>query len=322
MKKLLYLGIVLMLGSCGANESESDASNIDKLSGLNESETAQTLFYNSTNGESEASSNVKEEGRAVSTIKIGDLEVMTEYLGYMKWDEAKKACEDAGDGWRLPTMNELQVLYENKEKLKRAFFSDKTSQTQPLFSSWSSEDAGERLIPDLRGMNTARILGDRVRGGSEKNKPISFAWMMDLENGKEENYPLDEAAFSLAVRGEISLEMQKNLEDNRKDKFSVKIGKLEVKRTDLSDISSSWAWAKRDLEKLEGGWRLPTTDELKLMYENKELIGGFIEGKNKHAYWSSTEDGWQYAMQIRFYDGKQKYEGKTNDGLVRAVRDF
>ena len=53
----------------------------------------------------------------LSTIKIGRLEVMTEDLGLMEWKEAKKACENLGDGWRLPTKYELNLLYENKDKI-------------------------------------------------------------------------------------------------------------------------------------------------------------------------------------------------------------
>jgi hypothetical protein len=73
MKKLLYLGIVLMFASCGSDELPS--------------------------------------------INIGNLEVMTEDLGEMNWEDAKKACADLGDGWRLPTKFELNLLYENKEKI-------------------------------------------------------------------------------------------------------------------------------------------------------------------------------------------------------------
>jgi hypothetical protein len=86
MKKLLYLGlgIVLMFASCGANES----------------------------------STVNLDGREVSTIKIDNLEVMTEDLGKMRWDDAMKACADLGDGWRLPTIDEMsKLLYKNKEKI-------------------------------------------------------------------------------------------------------------------------------------------------------------------------------------------------------------
>ena len=54
---------------------------------------------------------------AQSTVKIGNLEVMTEDLGKMTWEDAKKACADLGDGWRLPTKDELNMMYENKDKM-------------------------------------------------------------------------------------------------------------------------------------------------------------------------------------------------------------
>jgi len=37
----------------------------------------------------------------------------------MKWDDAKKVCEALGEGWRLPTKDELLVLYNNKDKIGR-----------------------------------------------------------------------------------------------------------------------------------------------------------------------------------------------------------
>ena len=65
----------------------------------------------------DASGDVTKEKQAKSTVKIGDLEVMTEDLGEMSWEDAKKACADLGDGWRLPTDEELNILYENKAKI-------------------------------------------------------------------------------------------------------------------------------------------------------------------------------------------------------------
>jgi len=80
-----------MLASCGADATESATSNQSDVAAEGESTT--------------------------STIKIGNLEVMTEDLGKMKWDEAKIACAKEGDEWRLPTKDELNILYENKDKI-------------------------------------------------------------------------------------------------------------------------------------------------------------------------------------------------------------
>ena len=96
-----------MFGSCGANESD----------GANESEST--------------TSTVNADGKEVSTIKIGNLEVMTEDLGGMlQWNDAIKACADLGYGWRLPTKDELNLLYENKEKIGGFAFNNYWSSTE------------------------------------------------------------------------------------------------------------------------------------------------------------------------------------------------
>jgi hypothetical protein len=52
------------------------------------------------------------------TSKFGDLEVsQRDLLGQMNWGDAEKACSDLGVGWRLPTKDELNVLYQNKDKI-------------------------------------------------------------------------------------------------------------------------------------------------------------------------------------------------------------
>ena len=52
-----------------------------------------------------------------STVIMGKLEIMTKDLGKMSWDDAKNSCAELGNGWRLPTKEELIFLYENKEKI-------------------------------------------------------------------------------------------------------------------------------------------------------------------------------------------------------------
>mgnify|MGYP000504039235 CR=1 FL=1 len=51
-------------------------------------------------------------------IKIGNIEVAQyDFPVKMNWEDAKKACEALGDGWRLPTLFELNILYKNKVKI-------------------------------------------------------------------------------------------------------------------------------------------------------------------------------------------------------------
>ena len=47
-------------------------------------------------------------------IIIGSLEVMKEDLGVMEWEQAEQACENLGNGWRLPSLKELEIVYKNR----------------------------------------------------------------------------------------------------------------------------------------------------------------------------------------------------------------
>lgn len=71
-----------------------------------------------------------------SPLKINNLLVaQNDFLFDMTWDEAQKACEIIGDGWRLPTINELKSLDEYHYKVGgrfgRGFY-------------WSSEESREK----------------------------------------------------------------------------------------------------------------------------------------------------------------------------------
>ncbi len=112
MKKLLFvLCLGLVFSSCGPNREEI------KEEGPNREEIKEEeRMRMEAREELEEEKRLKEEKNS-STIKIGNLEVMTEDLGRMTWDDAKEACANLGDGWRLPTKDELNILYENKHKI-------------------------------------------------------------------------------------------------------------------------------------------------------------------------------------------------------------
>ena len=71
----------------------------------------------------------------------------------------------------------------------------------------------------------------------------------------------------------------------------------------------------------EGGksdWFLGSLGEMKLMYDNLQGVGGFVES----IYWSSSEANADYAWGQDFLSGIQYTFDKTNTYYVRPVRAF
>jgi hypothetical protein len=99
---------------------------------------------------------------------------------------------------------------------------------------------------------------------------------------------------------------------------------LEVVKTDLGLLD--WKEAKASCKKLGNGWRLPTMEELKKIYELKwsstegeerEFIGGFQDA----LYWSSTEGDGNNAWYFGFdNEANEYYVDKNDKNYVRAVR--
>jgi uncharacterized protein (TIGR02145 family) len=110
------------------------------------------------------------------------------------------------------------------------------------------------------------------------------------------------------------------IKDNIELIKGMKVGNLEVFKNDIGELSFNDA--KLECEKIGGGWRVPTKDELNQLYENKEIIGQFTDG----FYWSSTKDessisfGWGQ----RFEDGFQNICSTTSKfrNFIRPVRSL
>jgi hypothetical protein len=70
-----------------------------------------------------------------------------------------------------------------------------------------------------------------------------------------------------------------------------------------------------------GDWYLPSKYELNLLYEQKDVVGGFPVGINAY-YWSSTESDNTFAWSQNFYNGAQYFSYKYITYYVRAIRAF
>jgi len=79
------------------------------------------------------------EPKIYPSVKIGELEVMTEDLGRTwQWDEANERCAKISGNWRLPTITELELLHENMDSIGGF-------KIKPIWGAhpqgyWSSED--------------------------------------------------------------------------------------------------------------------------------------------------------------------------------------
>ena len=69
----------------------------------------------------------------------------------MKWDEAKAAVTKLGDGWGLPTKDELNVLYQNKDKIGGF----------AVIIYWSSTEIDNAVVC-AQGFTNGRLFNDKV----------------------------------------------------------------------------------------------------------------------------------------------------------------
>lgn len=106
-------------------------------------------------------------------------------------------------------------------------------------------------------------------------------------------------------------------------KSTTVIGSLEVAAYDNS-TPLGWGEAIKKCNEMGNGWRLPTIEELHILYENREKIGGFETGGAFCAYWSSTRDEYEDSqiLTLSFHDGLRYPQvlGVANKSF-RAVRD-
>jgi uncharacterized protein (TIGR02145 family) len=80
----------------------------------------------------------------------------------------------------------------------------------------------------------------------------------------------------------------------------------------------SWEDAKKACESIGNGWRLPTKEELGVLFKNKIKMGVFTNDY----YWSSTINTNNLVWTQYFKDGYAIYSSKDYTNYVRAIRSF
>ena len=96
----------------------------------------------------------------------------------------------------------------------------------------------------------------------------------------------------------------------------IKVGNLKVKRYDAGKMS--WDDAIIACEKIGEGWRLPTKQEMAVLYRKKAVIGGF----EKDGYWSSFSIDGHLAFVQSFYKNINGPNAKHDLLFVRPVKSL
>ena len=99
----------------------------------------------------------------------------------------------------------------------------------------------------------------------------------------------------------------------------IRIGNLLVAQNDFPN-DMNWDDARKACDALGSGWRLPNKEELNILYQNKDKIGGFASVN----YWSGqvNDNYYDHSWGQGFYNGVQYFDRQTQGYHVRAVRSL
>jgi hypothetical protein len=212
----------------------------------------------------------------MDSVIVGNLEIaMNDFPETMDWFDARNECTTFGEGWRLPTKNELNIMYENKDKI-------------------------------------GGFGGKYYWGCTEKDNfsNLASSWVRSFINDEEgEGDPENHFYINVRAVKEISgfystffMPSAKVIIGNPITFNNLKIAQSDFPGEILLDE------AEKACAKLGEGWRLPFKDELNLLYENRDKIGGFEGGK----YWGSQQKGDRYRAWIQDFTTGQQY-GNINE---------
>lgn len=210
----------------------------------------------------------------IAPIELRGLKIASQdFPNVMSWDDAKEACEGLGEGWRLPTKKELNYLCQNKYSI--GFYEDNYY--------WSSTEIEE----------------------------VNEAWYQNFANNDMSISGKDGKLFVRAV-------MTDDINDDELDKEEldiigepIKINDLMIAEYDFPE-KMDWEDAIQVCKDLGEGWRLPTKQEILLIYQNREEISYYPDDY----YWTATihdidtERAWY-----------QYFEDETPDTIPGEIRD-
>lgn len=246
---------------------------------------------------------------------------VTNYGKLYNWYAVADPRGLAPAGWHVPTVAEWEILdkFLGKKKagMKMKSTADWTKNTGTNASGFNALPGGERGSIGFFGL--ASFGHWWCSSGSTSGQGVDF-WVsggLDImvSDHHNKNY-----GFSVrCVEGEATIPTEKTIPNQVRDSIigkTTKIGNMEVARFDIPGPITT-AVAKAALAKLGPGWRIPTIEELDILYARKTELGSFANGY----YWRAAPE---YPGGFTMLNFKDNTWGKPTSNFstarVRPVR--
>jgi hypothetical protein len=187
-------------------------------------------------------------------IELRGLKIASQDFPYaMNWDDAKEACEALGEGWRLPTKKELNYLCQNKDSI---------------------------------GYYEADIYWSSTEIVWDSTKNDINAWNQNLFSGHMTFSDLTSLHFVRAVMTVDINDVESHEEDLDIIGEPIKINDLMIAEHEFPE-KMDWDDAIIACKDLGEGWRLPTKQEILMIYQNRIEISYYPD----EYYWSANTHG-------------------------------
>lgn len=285
-------------------------------------------------------------------IKLSNIEVAQfNFPSKMTRSQAINACRELGLGWELPTKIQLDSLYKNKVLIGGFIIGDLINDA--YWSSSENDDGmgwrqyfrdGNKVLSELEAVGYVRAVrvfnlkpttlkptptptddeeldlkyfelssGETVTVKESDDEFSEIKWSKGIPFATTINTASDKRYYS-------DLELKELNKPVNIIGKPIQIGKLLVAQNEFP-IKSGWNSAKSACIGLGNGWRLPTKDELYILYQNKNVLRNF----SKYGYWSSTEGS---VAEVAYYQDftngltKPSISNKLSTWGVRAVKSL
>jgi len=209
----------------------------------------------------------------------------------MNWNEARSWVEDlniAGDGWRMPTVDELKGLY----KMEAGMWNMTPLLKTTGWWMWSGEtkgSSGARGFDFSRGAedwyhrynsNNTRVFAVRSRGDGSQPDQIQAS----IKKISADSRP--SSTSDMLQRDGIYVAYPNGIVKDTNTGLEWKVG---PDRNTTLDEAEPWV---QNLNLDGGGWRMPTTDELKTLYKKGA-------GNRNMTRFLKTTGWWVWSGEIR-----------------------